>query len=70
MSSPALNPLTQQQIDELKQAKSDAEQGLAQTALAKKAGIDVSAQEEELTSQLNQIKGLLDVYGKLPPKES
>lgn len=61
------NPLTPEQIEQLRQAKQAIPLLEEQIRLAKQAGLDVSQQEVELRTLKEQVERMLSVYGNMPP---
>lgn len=58
----AVNPLSETDLAQINDGINQAEQGMRQLELAKRAGIDVTAQEAELTKTLKQLRQLKQVY--------
>ncbi len=59
--------LTQEQIDNLQQARTLIPKLREQLRRAKQAGIDVSQQETDLTNLEQQLNKLYNVYGRRTP---
>lgn len=57
------NPLTPQQIDDLRKALTQVKELIDDIAKAERAGLDVVEQKANALSQKKQIEQLLAVYG-------
>lgn len=57
------NPLSEEQITNLRNALTQADNTLLEIARAKRAGLDVQVHEDEVKAQKEQIKKILSVYG-------
>jgi len=60
--STEVNPLTNVDLDKINQGIAHAQKALAQIELAKRAGLDVSTQEQQAQATLEQLKNLKQVY--------
>lgn len=56
------NPLQQEHLDKINNALAAAEAGMQAIELAKRAGIDVSAQEKQLQDSITRLKSIKQVY--------
>lgn len=57
------NPLTPQQLEDLKVVSNNIKVAQKHLDLAKKAGLDVTIQQQDLDNAKKQVEGLLAVYG-------
>lgn len=62
MSTPANSPLTLEHLTQLRNAKDILQNSLNQIELAKRAGIDVSQQEQQVQDALAKIEKIRNVY--------
>jgi len=57
-----VSPLTEQDYERIRDAMADIAEAQRQLDLAKRAGIDVSALEAQLTEQAGKLRALRQVY--------
>lgn len=60
--TPDANPLSEEHLQDLNRGIAQAEEGLRQVALAKRAGFDMTQQEADLRATQDKLRQIKQVY--------